>query len=323
MKKHITYFDFIRGIAILMVVGIHTFNSTSNFETFQGGFEIVVRQILNCAVPIFLALSGFFLGRKTFVSKHDVIHFWKKQIPKVYVPCLLWSIPLFIEGGVFINKWVSLFLCAYSIYYFIALIIQYYVLLPWLIKYKKKWLFISLFISVFSIFLITYLTSIKGISLPIILYAGPFTTWFVFYMLGIYYSDKEIVFSLRNIILFVCIGFVLECLETYWLLQNYDSGFGIKLSSFIFSFGIILLVLHPKTQSLHQDNIYTSLIVYIGKISFGIYLTHCYIITLLKVILPFESWILSWLLVVLITMIIIMLSRKILPSWINRYLGFI
>lgn len=165
--------------------------------------------------------------------------------------------------------------------------------------------------------------SVKGISLPLILYAGPFTTWFVFYMLGVYYSDKEIVFSLRNIILFVCIGFVLECLETYWLLQNYDSGFGIKLSSFIFSFGIILLVLHPKTQSLHQDNRYTSLIVYIGKISFGIYLTHCYIITLLKVILPFESWILSWLLVVLITMIIIMLSRKILPSWINRYLGFI
>jgi surface polysaccharide O-acyltransferase-like enzyme len=326
MKKHITYFDFIRGIAILMVVGIHTFNSTSNFETFQGGFQIIFRQILNCAVPVFLALSGFFLGRKKFSTKTDVFSFWQKQISKVYLPCLIWSLPLFLSacfrGGNIANQLVLLFVCGYSIYYFVALIVQYYILLPFLQSHKKIWLIVAIIISTISIVAIKYIMSVKGISLPLILYAGPFTTWFVFYMLGVYYSDKEIVFSLRNIILFVCIGFVLECLETYWLLQNYDSGFGIKLSSFIFSFGIILLVLHPKTQSLIKIR-YTSLIVYIGKISFGIYLTHCYIITLLKVILPFESWILSWLLVVLITMIIIMLSRKILPSWINRYLGFI
>lgn len=142
-------------------------------------------------------------------------------------------------------------------------------------------------------------------------------------MLGVYYSDKEVSFSLRNIILFICLGFVLECLETYWLLHNYNGGFGIKLSSFIFSFGIILLILHPKTQSLYQDNKYTSLIVYIGEISFGIYLIHCYIIHIAKVILPFEFWFLSWLLVVLISLVIIMISRKILPTWLNRYLGFI
>ena len=98
MKQHITYFDFLRGIAILMVVGIHTFSSTANFETFQGGFQIVFRQILNCAVPIFLALSGFFLGRKKFTTKTDVLNFWKKQIPKVYLPCLIWSLPLFLSA---------------------------------------------------------------------------------------------------------------------------------------------------------------------------------------------------------------------------------
>ena len=182
MKKHITYFDFVRGIAILMVVSIHTFNSTANFETFQGGFQIVFRQILNCAVPIFLALSGFFLGRKTFESKHDIIHFWKKQTAKVYIPCLLWSIPLFISRGITINNLVSLFICGYGIYYFIALIIQYYVLLPRLIKYKKKWLFISLFVSVISIIVITYVISIKGISLP-----PYFICWPFHYMVCIFY----------------------------------------------------------------------------------------------------------------------------------------
>lgn len=59
------YFDFLRGIAIIMVVGIHTLPaadytvcSASNVMT------IVLRQLLNCAVPIFLAVSGFFIVGK-------------------------------------------------------------------------------------------------------------------------------------------------------------------------------------------------------------------------------------------------------------------
>lgn len=60
--EHITYFDFLRGVAILMVIGIHTYVA-GDFNTIDGSVRIIIRQLLNCAVPIFLALSAFFLSR--------------------------------------------------------------------------------------------------------------------------------------------------------------------------------------------------------------------------------------------------------------------
>ena len=95
MKQHITYFDFLRGIAILMVVAIHTYIA-GDFITVDGTARIIFRQLLNCAVPIFLALLGFFLGRKNFDNRNSVQSFWKKQIPKVYIPCIVWSLPLLV-----------------------------------------------------------------------------------------------------------------------------------------------------------------------------------------------------------------------------------
>lgn len=57
-KQRDFYYDFLRGIAIMMVIGIHTY--TDGFMH----FNLFLRQFLNCAVPIFLAISGYFIGRK-------------------------------------------------------------------------------------------------------------------------------------------------------------------------------------------------------------------------------------------------------------------
>ena len=95
MSQRIEYYDFLRGIAIIMVVGIHTFVSYPIDSTI-GYTSVFVRQILNCAVPIFLALSGLFCGKKLLDNKEKQINFWKKQIPKVYIPALIWSLPYFV-----------------------------------------------------------------------------------------------------------------------------------------------------------------------------------------------------------------------------------
>lgn len=140
MTRHITYFDFLRGIAILMVVGIHTFPSAS-WDNPNDVLLIAIRQILNCAVPIFLALSAYFIANKKIDTSKDIFSFWKKQIPKVYIPCLFWSMPYLIlsisNGGNILKHVVCFFFCGYSIYYFIALIIQFYLLTPLLVKINK------------------------------------------------------------------------------------------------------------------------------------------------------------------------------------------
>lgn len=97
-KERNTYFDFLRGLAIIMVVGIHTFPAESvSIDTVHGLISIVVRQILNAAVPIFLAISGFFIANRDYsMGSHRHIDFLKRQVKKIYIPALIYSIPWFL-----------------------------------------------------------------------------------------------------------------------------------------------------------------------------------------------------------------------------------
>ena len=126
MKERIAYFDFLRGIAIMMVVGIHTYT--------LGEDSTLVRQLLNTAVPLFIAISGYFLSQKKMENKADYISFLKRQLPKVYLPVLVWSLPLYAlalySGSSIIKQTILLLGCGISIYYFVAFIMQCYVVLP-------------------------------------------------------------------------------------------------------------------------------------------------------------------------------------------------
>ncbi len=104
MSTRNQFFDFLRGIAITMVLGIHTYSfSDGNLHTVLGRIYVVIRQFLNCAVPLFLAISAFFLSKKDLNDSGNRIAFWHHQIPKVYFPALFWGVPWFvlacIKGG--------------------------------------------------------------------------------------------------------------------------------------------------------------------------------------------------------------------------------
>lgn len=125
-KERYLYFDFLRGFAIIMVVGIHTFRGY-DFETVQGWFSVTVRQILNCAVPMFWAISGFFMANKDLSTREQRNAFWSHQIPKIYIPALVWGLPWLAisiisrENALLsIVFWVC---CGLGIFYYIALII--------------------------------------------------------------------------------------------------------------------------------------------------------------------------------------------------------
>jgi len=72
-SERIEYFDFLRGIAIIFVIAIHSFTSftISESNTIIYHLGIVWRQIIGCAVPIFLAISGYFMSSKYFKTQHD------------------------------------------------------------------------------------------------------------------------------------------------------------------------------------------------------------------------------------------------------------
>lgn len=77
MSNHITYFDFLRGIAIVMVVLIHC-TGIINFEGANNIMTMAFRECLNCAVPIFIAISGYFMCLKPVDNPKDYLSFIKK-----------------------------------------------------------------------------------------------------------------------------------------------------------------------------------------------------------------------------------------------------
>ena len=140
--KRIDYFDFLRGIAILLVIGIHTYTVRS-FEGASNIFQIGIRETLNFAVPLFLAISGFFIAKKNILDKNSYFAFLKKQLPRVYVPALIWSLPMLglwiYQGKDVMTSFVKVFGCmTFGPYYFIALIIQLYLLYPIIKKMAEK-----------------------------------------------------------------------------------------------------------------------------------------------------------------------------------------
>lgn len=319
------YFDALRGIAILMVVAIHTFIACE-FDNFQSICAISMREIFNVAVPLFLAISGFFIGRKKFESNYQIITFWKKQIPKVYIPTLFWSVPyltlaVYHQQSLLKNILVFL-LCGYSIYYFIALIIQCYLLLPFIQKKMLNYAMggVILSLSLICVAVISY-TSITRF--PLIVFVGPVIVWLIFFWIGVFLSRRKRDYKIGWIFIGVLISFVLMLIETKFRHEATGGGYGIKPSSFIFSFLMILLLLSKRMELKYvKDNKINKALTIVGDYSFPIYLVHCFVITIVFHFVSISNWIARWIIVVAITMLLIYIVRKVLPNKCLKIIGF-
>ena len=322
MKRN-TYFDFLRGLAIMMVVGIHTYT--------LGKDSTVVRQLLNTAVPLFVAISGYCLSQKRMENKDDYLFFLKKQFPKVYLPVLVWSLPLYAialySGSSIIKQTILLLSCGLSIYYFVAFIMQCYVVLPVINNYisgnKRRVVIVSCLISFAWIAGVMYMNTIQGKGIPLILYAGPLPCWLMFFVLGVMIGHKpERNYSIILPMVIAILGFILSVIETDYLLDHYGKGVGIKPSSFIYSAGMIFLMFSNKVENLiRRTGAIYRYIIWIGSLSFGIYLVHCYFISFFVKRLPIDSWLLQWSLALFLTVVFILILRKLLPTKYHKYLG--
>ncbi len=307
----------------MMVVGIHTYT--------LGKDSTVVRQLLNTAVPLFIAISGYCLSQKRMENKDDYLFFLKKKFSKVYLPVLVWSLPLYAialySGSSIIKQTILLLSCGLSIYYFVAFIMQCYVVLPVINNYisgnKRRVVIVSCLISFAWIAGVMYMNTIQGKGIPLILYAGPLPCWLMFFVLGVMIGHKpERNYSIILPMVIAVLGFILSVIETDYLLDHYGKGVGIKPSSFIYSAGMIFLMFSNKVENLiRRTGAIYRFIIWIGSLSFGIYLVHCYFISFFVKRLPIDSWLLQWSLALFLTVVFILILRKLLPTKYHKYLG--
>ncbi len=339
MAERINFFDVLRGLAIVGVVSIHASGSITQINQDTIGFYclIVWRNFWNFSVPLFLSISGYFLAKKSFVETRDYHNFISKQIPRVYWPLLFWSIIWFLLAIVnkssISSELVKLVTFQSSgPYYFIALIVQYYLLLP-ILKYLAnfKGLVASVIVSCIAIFLIFYIRYFSASDLPLIMYAGNFLTWLVFFVFGLYLgSGNKIIISNKNLFIGVVCFYFFSILESYflteWFNQPKDAVTAIKFSSFSYSLALIAYLFK------NQGIIHSNLLQKVGSYSFGIYLTHMFTLNLeqraLHKFLPNLDQVLLLhqvaltAVVVLTCMIFIYLVNRLVTNKISMLIGF-
>lgn len=170
-------------------------------------------------------------------------------------------------------------------------------------------------ISLVCIFGISCLTKIYGYELPLIAYAGPFPVWIVFFAIGCYLRKCERNYSLLLPLAVAILGMVMSYAETYYWNVNYGGGFGIKISSFIYSIAVIMLLFSAKAECAYKRNIVHKAIEYAGCVSFAIYLYHLFVIDAFSILHVLErmSWIVRWLICLTATIVVVEILRRILP----------
>lgn len=256
----------------------------------------------------------------------------------------MWSCFYFLIRIPFINKDeilnlkvpIKILLGLYSgPLYYILVLLQLIILLPFLIKVIEKRNIFSK-----SLYLITpfYLCLLYWYTIKFgknpgtgLFYATLFPAWFIFYYLGVWLKIRgnKIIFNKKSSIIMISLALLLSMVESDILVKMNSTMYisQIKLSSFLYSISLISLFLNFQNTYSKRFKI----LEYLGENSYGIYFVHVFFIILFSKVLNNinyvkESLIMFQFLQLTLTLIssccTIYITKKIVGSSKIRVFGF-
>lgn len=326
----------LRALAITAVVAIHTCSF--------GRDGILIRPFVNFAVALFLGLSGY-LTRDQIA---EVPAFYKKRLTRVLIPYTIWSLIYTAIRG----TWAQLplhYVTGYSsgVLYYIIVYVQLTLLAPVIGKLlRSKYRLLGYLITPVAL-VIECLIEVAGCHIDQPYNELPFVVWFGFYYLGMdlrRMCERETapawigVDAVRRKLaaaasVLLLLSFPLQSFEGFlW----HEAGISrmpytqLKLTSMITSGLVILLAILwiRNNRPIHLPSLLTRWMVYLGDVSFGVYLSHILIRTFLEDYvyekISFTSiFPLPVFEILAINVLLIALARRLLGSRASKALGLI
>ncbi len=329
MSKHINEIDFLRGFAIFGVVLIHvsSYYTKMTSTNFLLSFNVFVDCFVSYAIPLFIFISGFVLA-VNYYKDFSIWNFYKKRLLSTISPYLIFSILYIIFTSIKIEpfgfelpswKEVLIRIVTGNGYYhlwFFALIIQFYLFYPLIIKAYRFFKFINLDYLPLTISLIIHfcwnlygnllinLIPENSFVFPIMSFIiGKFFLQFLFYfILGIYISEKaakgtfkispkSLFFLLPVIISLTAFNAykIIEAIKKYGNIEKLaftiiDSkffifnGFLSNLVLVVLNGSIILFLYYLSSVMAKKEGFLSRIFKEFGRYSFGIYLVHAAIL---------------------------------------------
>ena len=315
----------VRALCIFTVILLHVpFQGHDNisFNTW-----LMSKQLITFPVAVFFFLSGYFYSFRNY----------KSRIVKLLCPFLFWNMRVhlikFIRGESGFN--IENFLLGNGLpYYYLAVLLQIVLFHYIIFKYWSEMVYrvLSISISIISLMAYYYFSISYSIHFNCYLY---FPFWILFYTLGTfgkkYWRNLISKIPFCVILLFILISVFLMFFEAnlmyYILFQEGIAGSQVKFSSWVYSILIVLLLL--KIDYSIDENVTRNFGTLIGDYSYGVYLIHIFILSLIyklcivvfndnyNVLLPFIAASIT----LVISVFMIYILNKCLPPFILKFLG--
>ena len=286
---------------------------------------IAVIKLTFFAIPAFLFVSGFFIAY-TSRGKQSTLN-WKvirTRITNLLIPYLIWSLVFFAADFVFscLNAcqterpaaylWKLLVGGATNAYWYVPLIIQFYLLSPWLIPLAKKHWKTALLIGALtqlSAITITYL-GIMGVHVPkliaVIFTTALFPRDLIYFIIGMtagfhFSALKRWLARVKwGMLALLIVSIVLTLIEAELIFRkgggNYYLGhirggyFTLPMTVYVIAFILTFLAFEQVTIPLSKTALK------LGRRSYGIFLMHMLLIGFVmpKVVYHLLPWALGW-----------------------------
>ncbi|TCZ76870.1 acyltransferase [Paenibacillus albiflavus] len=349
MRPKINELDVVRAIAIIAVVLIH---STSEATVLPAAGSLLhkffywTNTLGAFAVPVFVIISGIVLFYKYYDqwTARDSITFYKKRVISVVYPYLAFSIFYYLFNQILFSQTVTVDIGAflnllpwgkagYHLYYMI-LICQFYLLFPILMTLTKKSRLFERNLALIGLLIqggfYVYVHWFHNIPHRATLSVTYFALFLIGAVIGIHYHtivkwiERHTLWLMPLAILTGCLYVGLNWslkydqvpIETTWIMLAYNT-YALLMAVALIGAGKHLMKLSPKVSTI---------MLRLGKASFGVYLLHPAILSLYKRFFPpsggvaafsfnilggfLTALLLTWLLVE----IYYLLKKRIMPS---------
>ena len=134
-------------------------------------------------------------------------------------------------------------------------------------------------------------------------------------------------FQCKHPLQYAMFGISLACVHIYILYHVTGSMvYGIKLSSHIYSFFLVIWLFSDQAKTYYnriQNKVIGRMGVYVGRVSFFMYLTHCLILFSFSYLHLPNIWYLRWLLCIILSTFMVYVCDRMCPVNLKKYVGFL
>lgn len=293
--------DQVRAIATVSVILLHVaaplLYQFRKIEVSHWWIANIIDSAMRFCVPVFMMLTGALL-----LSKNEsTILFYKKRFTRLVYPFILWSLiylwynfdPKVTKNFNMTYVWEQLVNgTSYHLWY-VYMIVFYYFLIPFL----RKWIQVATTKKIILLLIIWFVVLMLGMSYLQTMKSrinGLYFIGFMGYPILGYLVSNRLSININKYILFliIVIGWLVTAIGTFYLTQksgHFKGEFYHYLSPNVMFMSVSIFILIKQINI--QRNGLKNIVNFISTYSFGTYLSHVLVLSLLKEVGITGSWV--------------------------------